>query len=104
MQKQLCTDDDVIIFVRSVDPAAHLNIDDQQLSVLLLGSIESASSSKTHNVPARLRRPKKLVWFAGSLSAVLAFGIASPAIADGARRIAQTGWFGSPNPGNAALH
>lgn len=102
MQKHPRTDDDLFIALRSVDPAASIRVDRDQMAVLLSESISSANRGSMRCAPAKTRRSRKQVWITGSLVAALALGISSPAIADGVRYMAQTGWFGSPNPGSNA--
>jgi len=85
---------DLIERFRESDPARSLRVDPDQLQALL-----SAATTE----PQR-RRPARWALIAGGLAAVVAFGVASPAIADGVHQfLAQTGWIGtSPNPARVA--
>lgn len=82
---------DLIERIRTADPARSLLVDPDQLQVLL-----AAATIEPH----QRRRPARWALIAGGLAAVVAFGVATPAIADGVHHfLAQTGWIGtSPNP------
>ena len=89
--------------VRS-DPARTLDVSDDSLARMLRAVSSDAATAAAPVVaptPARLRR--RAAWIVGGLVAALALGIASPAIAGGVRFLAQTGWFGSPNPPGVGL-
>lgn len=82
---------DLIDRFRESDPARSLWVDPDQLQALL-----SAATAEPH----QRRRPARWTLIAGGLAAVVAFGVTSPAIAQGAHHfLAETGWIGtSPNP------
>jgi len=75
--------------LRRNDPARDLDVSDDSLAWMLRAATQT---------PAPRRAPRRRVWLAAGLVAALALTAASPAIADGVRYLAQTGWFGNPNP------
>jgi len=87
------------------DPARTLDVSDDSLARMLRDSTSHAAARvPASNVGSAQARPRRrAAWIAGGLVAALALGFASPAIASGVRYLAQTGWFGSPNPPGVGL-
>lgn len=82
-------DDELLRRLRSADPAARLVPNEHRMIAAL-----SAASTAKRRSSSRIR-----IWIAVALAGALAIGAVSPAVAEGVHRyLAETGWFGSPNP------
>lgn len=76
----------------TADPARALQVSTGSLDRLLPAAINRAESS----------HPRRRLLAAGvAVAAVVTVGVTTPAFAEVSHFIAETGWFGSPNPGGS---